>query len=320
MSIQNEQAKEGQSVKVAQSNAHGDKLSALLINTKLPESDRTRVENAIGRYKDWVASLDAVNGAADAILTQLVDLLAAYKRFIELELIYDSDSDFLYRQKGQLKLDNTILEEFLPRLFDDRLIPGFARLRNIACGPRASYAGLTFDSPFMALSSGGAYIKLKDQDFSVNKAHRLSITEIPPTEDSFSVDVSVSYFATEIKTNLDKTMFQEAAQTAGELKRAVSGCKYILLCEYLDMTPINTKLTPIDEVIVLRKAKRLSSNIRENFSTAKGRQAYRARYIDFLDRHPLRKECFRRFIEHLNECFPTAEADQEDVVLGRGYF
>ena len=30
--------------------------------------------------------------------------------------------------------------------------------------------------------------------------------------------IPISYFATEIKTNLDKTMFQEAAATAGELK------------------------------------------------------------------------------------------------------
>jgi hypothetical protein len=172
----------------------------------------------------------------------------------------------------------------------------------------------------MTLVAGGAYVKLKDQDFSVNKAHRITITENPPTDDAFTADVSVSYFATEIKTNLDKTMFQEAAATAGELKRAVSGCKYVLLCEYLDMTPINTKLTPIDEVIVLRKAKRLASNVREQFATAKGRQNYRARYVEYLDRCPLRQECFGRFVGHLNECFPTAAEDQEDVVLGRGYF
>ncbi|WP_293152061.1 hypothetical protein [Okeania sp. SIO2C9] len=37
-----------------------------------------------------------------------------YKRFIELDLIFDSSENFFYRQKWQLKLDNTILEEFLP--------------------------------------------------------------------------------------------------------------------------------------------------------------------------------------------------------------
>jgi hypothetical protein len=307
-------------VRITESFAHGDKLRALRVNPKLPQGDQAKVDLTIERYNAWKAALDAVEGTATEILHAYVSLLNEYKRFVELDLIFDSDSDFLYRQKGQLKLDNTILEEFLPRLFDERLVPGFGRIQNILCGPRASFAGLSFDSPLMALSAGGANVKLKDQDFSVTKLHKITITESPAGQDVFSADVAVSYFATEIKTNLDKTMFQEAAQTAGELKRAVSGSKYVLLCEYLDMKPINTKLTPIDEVIVLRKAKRLASNVRENFSTSVGRRNSRARYVEHLDASILKVECFARFIEHLNECFPTERADQEDVVLGRGYF
>jgi hypothetical protein len=115
-------------------------------------------------------------------------------------------------------------------------------------------------------------------------------------------------------------MFQEASQTAAELKRAVPGSRVILLCEYLDMTPITTKLTSIDEVIVLRKAKRLGSNIRAEFSTSAGRRAARPNYVRYLDTNPLRVECFERFVWHLDECFPETEEDAEDVVLGRGYF
>ena len=36
------------------------------------------------------------------------------KYYIDVDLIFDSPEDFLYRQKGQLKLDNTVIEEFLP--------------------------------------------------------------------------------------------------------------------------------------------------------------------------------------------------------------
>ena len=39
-----------------------------------------------------------------------------------------------------------------------------------------------------------------------------------------------------------------------------------------------------------------------------------------MKRFPLQRECFERFIWHLNECFPEQEEDAEDVVLGRGYF
>jgi hypothetical protein len=86
------------------------------------------------------------------------------------------------------------------------------------------------------------------------------------------------------------------------------------------VTPITTKLTSIDEVIVLRKAKRLASNIRAEFSTAAGRQRARASYVKHLTTNPLRRECFERFVWHLNECFPEREEDAEDIVLGRGYF
>lgn len=300
--------------------AHGDKLKALLENNKLPAGDLERVKAAIARYEAWIQQLREVKGTPAQILTSLVDALNQYKKFLELDLIFDSKDDFLYRQKGQLKLDNTVLEEFLPYLFDDRLVPGLKRIRNLSCGSQSSFAGLSFGSPFLQLGSGGVFMKLKDQDFAVSKSHHMRITDDPADGGPFETKFYVSHFATEIKTNLDKTMFQEASATAAELKRSVPGSKYILLCEFLDMTPITTKLTAIDEVIVLRKAKRLPSNVRAEFATAAGRQKARKEYEAFLAKYPLRLECFERFVWHLNECFPEKEEDAEDVVLGRGYF
>lgn len=300
--------------------AHGDKLHALAQNTKLPDSDKPMVEKQLQAYASWVESMDSLTSEGDELLKELVTLLNAYKKTVEFDLIFCSKENFLYRQKGQLKLDNTILEEFLPRLFDARLIPGFARQNGLECGPKASFAGLSFESPLLALSGGGVYIKRKDQDFSVTRRHKMRITTPSNPNDIFEQDFHVSYFATEIKTNLDKTMFQEAAATAGELKRVSSGSKYILLCEWLDMTPINTKLTAMDEVIVLRCAKRIASNQRSEFSTAAGRQEKSQWYSDYLDKHPLSLEGFKRLIWHLNECFPAEEHDSEDIVLERGYF
>ena len=307
-------------MQVTKTSAHGDKLKALLENAKLPRMDRQRVEAAVNRYDAWIAKIKDVKGDPKTVLSTLVRELNIYKRFVELELIFDSEDDFLYRQKGQLKLDNTILEEFLPYIFDVRLVPGLDRLENVNCGPQASFAGLSFASPFIPLNSGGVFLKLKDQDFSVSKTHHITITDHARSPNAFHASFVVSHFATEIKTNLDKTMFQEASQTAGELKRAVPGSRYILLCDFLDMTPITTKLTSIDEVIVLRKAKRLASNVRSEFSTSSGRKKSRNTYQQFLADSNLRVECFERFLWHLNECFPEKEEDAEDIVLGRGYF
>jgi hypothetical protein len=307
-------------MQVERTPAHGDKLKALLQNSKLPRSDRPRVEAAVKKYDEWISALENAKGSGVPLLHTIVGALNDYKRYIELDLIFDAEDDFLYRQKGQLKLDNTILEEFLPYLFDSRIIKGFRRLDNVRCGPQASFAGLSFGSPFLPLNGGGVFLKLKDQDFAVSKSHHLRISDHAKSPDAFETSFVVSHFATEIKTNLDKTMFQEASQTAAELKRAVPGSRVILLCEFLDMTPITTKLTSIDEVIVLRKAKRLASNVRSEFSTASGRKRARPAYVKHLTTNPLRPECFERFVWHLDECFPEHEEDAEDVVLGRGYF
>jgi hypothetical protein len=172
----------------------------------------------------------------------------------------------------------------------------------------------------MGLSEGGVFVKKKDQDFSVARKHHMRITRPDVQGDIFEHEFFVSFFATEIKTNLDKTMFQEAAATAGELKRASSGSKYILLCEWLDMTPINTKLTAMDEVIVLRRCKRLASNVRKDFASVAGREKAREWYEKFLDDNPLSLEGFKRLVFHLNECFPAEEHDSAELILERGYF
>lgn len=304
--------------KIDRSATHGDKLRALLANDKLPAPDKERVEDALGKYATWRNELETAQGTPDEVLTAHIDALNRYKRYIELDLIFSAEGDFLYRQNGQLKLANSILEEFLPFLFDERLVPGLARISTLMCGPRSSFSGMSFDAPYVALATGGVQIKLKDQDFAVCRPFKLTVSE-NGGKDSFTTNISVSYFAAEIKTNLDKTMFQEASQTAAELKRAVPGAKYLLLCEYLDMTPISTRLTAIDEVVILRKAKRMASNKRNTSGSSTGRKAAYDEYAAWLDRNPLSQDCFKRVVDHLKECFPTRE-DSENTVLSNGYF
>lgn len=307
-------------MKIEHPETHGSKLKALMSNNSLPAEDRARVGEAIEHYSAWIKAVRDADGTSEDLLAQRVALLNSYKFYIDFNLIFCSSKDFLYRQNGQLKLSNSILEEFLPYVFDERIIPGFKRLSNVICGPQSSFSGLSFGSPFLELNSGGVFLKNKDQDFSVAKAHKIIITNNPPSERSFESEFCVSHFATEIKTNLDKTMFQEASQTANELKKAVPGSKYILLCEYLDMTPITTKLTSIDEVIVLRKCKRLGSNVRKEFSTSEGRQTNSESYQNFIKSNSIHLSSFQRFVTHLEECFPEKEDENEGTVLSRGYF
>ncbi len=259
---------------------HLDKLVATLENAKLSDGDRPRIEAHIQKYKDWVSALDAVKGESAARIASMVELLNSYRNSVDLELIFDSKDDFLYRQKGQLKLDNSVIEEFLPRIVHPAIVPEMAQC-DVVTGPANCFLSVFFSSSLTNLEIGGGLnVRTKDQDFAIAK--RLFIqTSYSPKFDNDKIEThqtNLGYIAAECKTNLDKTMFQEACATARDTKLAVTGAKYFLLCEWLDMSPVSTATTEIDEVIILRMAKRLNSNVRAKFSTAANRQKARDEY------------------------------------------
>lgn len=302
---------------------HRQKLEALLANNKLPASDKRKLSEAMDRYASWIRSMDNLTSSGDELLRSLVDLLVQYKRFVEIDLIYDSADDFLYRQKGQHKVDNSILEEFLPRLTDVRLVPGLVHVTSYKVGPQNAFAAFTFvGNVHTPLNTGGIFIRSKDQDYALSKQVFLKASTDPAFEQahSFETVLNVAYLAAEVKTNLDKTMFNEGLETARALKQAVAGSRYLLLCEWLDMPPIDTALTDINEAIILRKAKRLNSDFRSGLSTSEGRRAVRARFVDYYDSHPLALDGFKRVVMHLNAVFPESLVIDEQTVLTRGYF
>ena len=296
---------------------HGDKLRALLRNGKLPESDLPRVRRAIGRYEAWVAGLDGLRGRQP--LESLVAGLNSYKKFIDLDLIYDSDEDFLYRQRGQLKLDNTVLEEFLPRLVGNQFAER-TEGRGLAIGPSKALAQIRFESDLRTDSAGGGMtVREKDQDFAVVRPLFVQASHSEDFSNARSERTELAYIAAEIKTNLDKTMFQEASATAQDLKAAIPSSRYFLLCEWLDMTPISTDLTAIEEVIVLRRARRLGAELRGQFSSAAGRIDNRVAFERHLVEHPLDSGMFQRFLSHVEHVLGSDVEDGESAVE-RGWF
>ena len=296
---------------------HGDKLKALILNEKLPTEDQSRVRQALEDYERWLQKLHDVRGDYSEIIQQMISLLNVYKRQIEVDLIFDSSRDFLYRQKGQLKLDNTIIEEFLPILVTTALenqLQGY----ELSFGPTTCFSGIRFESSIASPQSGGGLqLREKDHDFAISRKLFIQTSHQPDFRENVTAETYIAYVAAECKTNLDKTMFQEAAATALDVKTAVPGARYYLLCEWLDMTPINTSTTAIDEIIILRKAKRLPSNVRSHFNTVAGRQRNRATFIEHLESHSLAIETFARFLDHIRKMIGNSE---EGDVLARGYF
>lgn len=298
---------------------HGDKLRALQQNSKLPEGDRERVRKAITQYEEWVASMGQVQGKPDAVVKALVDLLSAYKQFIDLETIFDSRDDFLYRQKGQLKLDNSIIEEFLPHL----TIKVFPQVgESFRLGPHSCFSAVYFASSLShQLPGGGLRVRSKNQDFSIVRRMFLRAShDVSFSPGSYlSCETYLGYMCAECKTNLDKTMFQEASATAHDVKAAVPGAKYYLLCEWLDMTPTSTAPTDIDEVLILRKGRRLGSQTRQTFSTFEGRRQNREHYAQHLQQNPFAADVFARLVAHIGGLMCDADPLETDV-LNDGYF
>ena len=159
-------------------------------------------------------------------------------------------------------------------------------------------------------------VKSKDQDFAIARKLYLQSAHTSDFSDAVTEETYLAYVAAECKTNLDKTMFQEASATAHDLKSAVVGAKYYLLAEWLDMTPLSTATTDIDEVLLLRKAKRLPSNIRSDFSSRHGRQSAVKAYKEYLIAHPFQVDVFVRLCDHISALFPSSEAS----VFDNGYF
>ena len=134
---------------------HLDKLRALLENDKLPVEDRARIDEAIAKYQEWIQAMARVQGEQEAIIDRLVSLLTEYKQFIDLDTIFDSESSFLYRQKGQLKLDNSVIEEFLPHLVS-KTLPELDNTLHI--GPQSCFSAAYFASTLTRNEDGEACI------------------------------------------------------------------------------------------------------------------------------------------------------------------
>ena len=296
---------------------HLGKLKTLLSNERLPDSDKSQVRKALQRYDKWIAELKSVRGGRKSRVQNLVDATNRYKTFIELELIFDSREDFLYRQKGQLKLDNTILEEFLPHLFYRGLsLPD----SNFELGPRKVFSGLSFVSSLADRGTGGQpHLRTKDHDFIIGKSLYIKTSFDSDFRDAELVEASLGYVCAECKTNLDKTMFQEAVATSRDLKIAVPSSLYFLVCEFLDMTPASIVSTHIDDVLIVRKAKRMPANVRQEYGTADKRRSHRDQYVQFLESSKYHADVFQHMIDKIQRTIDAA-VPENDAVLQRGHF
>lgn len=239
---------------------HLDKLDAACRNAKCEDADVRLIEEAKERYRAWKAAEQALIATGKPRVIEMTRLLNEYKDFLEVELIAARGSAFIKRQKGQLKLDNSVLEEFLIDLTQPTVLAGLSDFP-LTVGPNTAFMSLSFAPPSLrALNESPVVaLKVKDQDFIIGKEihYRFSPDPAFAADKTTSGSLSLAVLAAETKVNLDKTMFQEAAGTASRLKQGCPYSQYYILNEYLDMEAEDCRLTAIDNVFLLRHAKRL---------------------------------------------------------------
>ena len=251
---------------------HKDKLVAAINNPKCGAADVAIIQQCLARYETWIADIRKVQITGKERVIELTKLLNAYKDDLEVEFITKSQSPFLIRQKGQLKLDNSIIEEFLIHLVEGRILDGLPPFA-LDIGPQTAFMSLAF-TPANLNALGGkppVEVKEKDADFALGKTIHFKFSPDPQFTSAKTTEgqLMLAVVAAECKVNLDKTMFQEAAGTASRLKQGCPMSRYYLLVEYLDMEPEDCRLTAIDNVFLLRHAKRLPFGKRTQYNEVK---------------------------------------------------
>ncbi len=291
---------------------HKEKLLAAIVNPKCG-ADITILNEANSGYEEWINKLNSLSTTGKQRVIDMTKLLNEYKDYLEVQLIAQRGSPFIKRQKGQLKLDNSVIEEFLIMLVNPSVLTGLPTSFDLEKGNEHAFMSLSFmprnmqtlnDKPEVAL-------KLKDQDFAIGKTIHYKFSPDSSFNDSKTDKGSLflSVIAAECKVNLDKTMFQEAAGTATRLKQGCPNSKYYVLVEYLDMTPEDCRLTDVDNVFLLRHAKRLPFEKRSSYEEIK------KQHIN----NPIDPEVVYRFVQEM-QVFLSSIWYDPDAVLTRGSF
>ncbi len=291
---------------------HKDKLLAAISNPKCEAADIAILKECLARYETWIADMAKVDLNGKDRVFGLTKLLNAYKDDLEVEIIMKSQSPFLIRQKGQLKLDNSVFEEFLMYLVDSRILDGLPAF-SLDIGPQTAFMSLAF-TPANLNALGGkpaVEVKEKDADFALGKTihYKFSPDSNFPSTKTTEGQLMLAVLAAECKVNLDKTMFQEAAGTASRLKQGCPMSRYYLLVEYLDMEPEDCRLTAIDNVFLLRHAKRLPFGKRTQYDEVKAQHHYK----------PIDSEIIWKFCQEI-QSFLKAVWYDPGKALDRGSF
>src|SRR3989344_2415611 len=121
---------------------HLEKIKAAIANP-LSKKDVDLLNEVLAAYEVWVKKSATLKTEGVERVKDMTLLLNEYKDYVEVDLIMEKGSEFLRRQKGQLKLDNSIMEEFLTMLMNEKTIPELKGVDYVS-GPQQAFMSLAF--------------------------------------------------------------------------------------------------------------------------------------------------------------------------------
>lgn len=234
-----------QSLKPAQ--VHGRNI---LTKLRRPE-EWEHLSGVVQAYQKWVQENEK-RGYTPEIIRERVDALNRYK---------DAISDVPF--SPQSKFHPSVLEEFLYYLFRDLLEEmnreadsAEAMHTTMNIGGIRAYSNLYFaPENFRAfLRSPSMRVNEKDQDFAIYR-------QVLIQADSERRTLFVPVVSVECKTYIDKTMLEGSIATAEKIKMGNPYCLFIVVTEWYDVSyEVDPKYSRIDQIYVLRQAKRRTEN------------------------------------------------------------
>jgi len=279
----------------------------------------SRVSNAKQKCRYFNAHAIRVRQRGNSLTTKgeervkdVTNLLNKYEDYLKVDLIAKRTSALNKRQKDQMKLNNSVIEEFRIHLVHPDILNDLPNY-DLETGPQTAFMALAFrPSNVSKLNEKPEVIfKVKDQDFTIGKTIHYKFS----TDSRFAKAQTVGgkfhlvVMAAECNVNYDKTMFQECAGTATRLKLGCPVAKYFVLVEYLDMQPEDVRLTDIDNVLLLRKCKRLPADKRSVLAEVEAQHK----------NYPIQSAVVCKFVQEIQKFITAAWYDPEEAI-SRGSF
>jgi Bpu10I restriction endonuclease len=266
-------------------------------NLEQKENHRTKYRDTESRkylkeirteYDKWhIANMQLVGPKStitdqdDSIITERVELLTAYKDFLDQQ-------HYAEKFDSRSNLHSSVLEEFLYYLFKD-LVQDFGQ--NALIGKSHTFKDIFFVPPKYSemLKRPYARIERKDHDFVIGATIQASLEAAPPPEhdntpgemltilkeepDTYS-EVTVTgniethifdipVVAIECKTYLDKTMLEGSSRAAEDLKARNPNSLYLVVMEWIKLSSdVNLRKYKVDQIYVLRQQKNTDREFR----------------------------------------------------------